>query len=167
MESAASAPSARRPQVSGSIETSLYLRANVGIFSRLPWFASPPAPLGVQGERYAARWLHRRGYKIVAGGKRSRFGEIDLVAIKGRLLVFIEVKTRRSGELGHPAEAVGPDKQRRIVRAALAFMKENGLSENPCRFDVMALIWPASARHPAVQHFESAFDASGHSSMFS
>src|SRR5690606_13859012 len=87
----------------------------MGFFGRFRWFAAAPSyPLGQQGERYAAKWLRRRGYKIVAGGERSRYGEIDLVAVKKRTLVFVEVKTRRSGAGGHPAEAVGPEKQRRI-----------------------------------------------------
>lgn len=142
--------------------------AVMGFLSQFKW--CQPAPhlsLGQKGERYAAKWLRRRGYKIVAGGKRSRYGEIDLIAVKKRLLVFVEVKTRRSQVGGHPSEAVGPEKQRRIVREALAFMKRHQLLGNPCRFDVVTLVWPDETRRPVVEHFESAFEATGHSSMFS
>jgi putative endonuclease len=139
----------------------------MGILSRFRLFRETQVPLGLMGERYAARWLRWRGFKIVAGGKRSRYGELDLVAVEKRTLVFIEVKTRRTDSGGHPADAVGPDKQRRIVRSALAFMKEHGLLEHPCRFDVVTLVWPEEARKPSIQHFRSAFEATGHASMFS
>ena len=86
-------------------------------------FRSPPT-LGQRGERSAARYLRRKGYKIVARGSRAsraraNSGELDLVAVDGRTVVFVEVKTRRSTVKGHPAEAVDADKQRRLTRLAL------------------------------------------------
>ena len=62
----------------------------------LEWLRPTPRPLGQRGERYAALWLRKRGYKIVAGGHRTRYGEIDLVAVLGETIVFVEVKTRGS-----------------------------------------------------------------------
>lgn len=133
----------------------------------LGWLRSKPVPLGLRGERYAARWLRWRGYRIVAGGKRTRYGEIDLVAVHRRTVVFIEVKTRSTTAFGHPAEAVGPDKQRRIVRSALSFLKEHRLLENASRFDVVCLVWPSGARRPQVEHFRNAFEPAGQGQMFS
>lgn len=124
----------------------------------LKWLRPPPLPLGKRGERYAARWLRRRRYKIVAGGRHTRYGEIDLVAVQGETIVFVEVKTRRGGELGDAAVAVDADKQRHIARTALAFLKENRLLEYPVRFDVIALVWPEDARRPQIQHIENAFE---------
>lgn len=121
------------------------------------WFR--PLPLGLRGERYAARYLRRKGYKIVARGTRSRHGELDLVAVDGRTVVFVEVKTRQQATDESPAAAVTLEKQRRIARAALVFLKSHGLLENPARFDVVAIVWPEAARKPAkVEHFVNAFE---------
>src|SRR5260221_14742051 len=82
-----------------------------------------PKPLGFLGERKAEKFLRRKRYKIVARDLRLRGGELDLVAVDGRTLVFVEVKTRRSHQFGRPAEAVDVKKQRRITRAALSYLK--------------------------------------------
>jgi putative endonuclease len=126
-----------------------------------------PRSLGQRGEAEAARYLRRLGYKIVARGSRSHLGEIDLVAVDGQTVVFVEVKTRESVASGHPAEAVNAEKQRRLTRLGLSFLKHHGLLEYPARFDVVAITWPADARHPAIEHFSHAFPASGFKGMFS
>ena len=73
----------------------------------------PKKPLGRRGEAAAARFLRRRGYKIIARHERLRGGELDLVAVdRDRTLVFVEVKTRESRDAGHPAEAVDLAKTR-------------------------------------------------------
>jgi putative endonuclease len=123
--------------------------------------------LGQRGERAAERYLKRRGYKIVARRERGRFGELDLVAVEQRTVVFIEVKTRTSHEAGHPAEAVGPEKQKRLTRLALAYLKRHDLLEYPARFDVLAITWPQGTRDPVIEHFQNAFEAVGRGQMFS
>jgi putative endonuclease len=128
------------------------------------WFA--PKTLGQRGEAVAARYLHKLGYTIVARGDRSRLGEIDLIAVDDRTVVFVEVKTRRSHDAGHPAEAVGLDKQRRLTQAALTYLKAHGLLEHSARFDVVALTWPKSARQPKLEHFQDAFEAVGRGQLF-
>jgi putative endonuclease len=125
-----------------------------GLFTRL---------LGDRGEREAARYLRRRGMRVVIRGYRTPWGEIDLVARDGDFLVFIEVKTRRRGA---PAEAVTPEKQRRLTLAALRFLRRRNLLEVRCRFDVVAVIWPDDARPPQIEHFRDAFEAVGHGQMF-
>ena len=105
--------------------------------------------------------MKRRGYKIVARGERARLGEIDLVAVDGRTIVFVEVKTRVSAEAGHPAEAVDPAKQRRLSRLATAFLKRHRLLGCPARFDVIAVTWPPNRRRPKIEHFVNAFEAVG------
>src|SRR4051812_21291586 len=90
--------------------------------------------LGDRGERVAARHLRRQGLGIILRGYRTPLGEIDLIARDGPTLVFVEVKARRQGE---PAEAVTPEKQRRLTLAALEFLKRHGLLEQPSRFDVV------------------------------
>src|SRR5688572_21335059 len=79
--------------------------------------------LGRRGENAAARFLQRLGYTIVARAARDAIGELDIVAVDGRTVVFVEVKTRASHDTGHPAEAVDEDKQRRLTRLALAYLK--------------------------------------------
>lgn len=123
---------------------------------------------GQRGEAEAARLLRSKGYKIVAGGARSRYGEIDLIAVQDqRTVVFVEVKTRRSLRAGHPAEAVGSQKQRRITDGALSYLKAHGLLEYPARFDVIAILWPADSPRPAsVEHFQGAFEPPGPGRFF-
>jgi putative endonuclease len=123
--------------------------------------------LGERGERAAAKYLQRLGYTIVSRRERGRLGELDLVAVDGRTVVFIEVKTRRTHDAGHPAEAVGPEKQQRLTRLALAFLKRHDLLEHQARFDVLAITWPQTARKPVIQHIQNAFEAVGRGQMFS
>jgi putative endonuclease len=133
------------------------------------WFRRyfPEKPLGLRGEEAAARYLHRHGYKILARGDRARPGELDLVAVEGQTIVFVEVKTRRSQQAGHPAEAVNLDKQRRLTRLAVTWLKRRGLLERAARFDVIAVTWPAGGGRPQIEHFPNAFDAVGRSEFYS
>ena len=118
--------------------------------------------MGQRGEAAAARFLRRRGYKIVARGHRLWPGELDLVAVdRDRTIVFVEVKTRQSQDAGHPSEAVTPAKQRRLTRLAVTFLKRHGLLEYPARFDVIAVTWPEARRSPTIEHITNAFEAVG------
>ena len=127
----------------------------------------PARPLGRRGEDAAARFLRRRGYRILERSSRSRPGELDLVALDGQTIVFVEVKTRRQSEAGHPAEAVTPDKQRRLTRLAVTWLKRHRLLEQPARFDVVAVTWPDDDRRPTIEHFPNAFDACGRWEFYS
>jgi putative endonuclease len=120
-----------------------------------------------RGERAAERHVRRLGYKIVARRERGRLGELDLVAVDGRTVVFIEVKTRRSHDAGRPDEAVDAEKQQRLTRLALAYLKRHDLLEYPARFDVIGVTWPDGARQPTIDHFLNAFEAVGRGQMFS
>jgi putative endonuclease len=123
--------------------------------------------LGQLGEAAAERYLRRRGYKIVARGDRAVLGELDLVAVDGRTIVFVEVKTRESQDAGHPAEAVDADKQRRMTRLALAYLRRHELLEYPARFDVLAITRPRDKRKPTIEHIRHAFEAERNAGMFS
>ncbi len=129
------------------------------------WLA--PKTLGQRGEVAAANFLRKLGYIIVARGHRDRIGEIDLVAVDGRTVVFIEVKTRTSQDAGHPADAVDENKQRKLTKLALAYLKRHDLLECTARFDVVAITWPDAKSKPKIEHFKSAFEPIGVQGMFS
>ena len=95
--------------------------------------------LGESGEELACRELGARGYAIVARRYRTRYGELDIVARDGDFVVFVEVKLRTTGEFGDAAESVTPWKQRRVVAMAVDYLSRNGLTDRPCRFDVVAV----------------------------
>jgi putative endonuclease len=122
--------------------------------------------LGSRGETEAEKYLAARGFRILRRGLRSRRGELDLVALDGRQVVFVEVKTRLDHLAGHPAEAVGPEKQRKISLLALEFLKKHGLLEHPARFDVVAITWPSGQEKPIIEHFKNAFEPPGRFQMF-
>lgn len=133
-----------------------------------PWNRSAaaldPSQVGAAGERLAARYLKRQGYRILARGYRQRLGEIDLVALDGRTVVFIEVKTWTGPTDEDPSLAVDRRKQERLTRAALIYLKGRGLLEQPTRFDVVSIVWPQQAGgQPKLRHFQSAFEAAGRS----
>ena len=133
------------------------------------WFERlfPKKTLGQRGEAAAARYLKRRGYKILARGDRLGPGELDLVMLDGDTIVFVEVKTRQSREAGHPAEAVDQQKQRRLTRLAVTFLKRHRLLECPARFDIVAITWPAGKWFPTIEHIRNAFEAVGKWEFFS
>jgi putative endonuclease len=129
------------------------------------WF--PPRTLGQRGEIAAARFLKRLGYTIVARGQRDKLGELDIIAVDGRTVVFVEVKTRTSAEGGEPHEAVTPIKQQRMTRVALGYLRRHQLLECSARFDVVAITWPPGDRRPMIEHFQNAFEPLGRGQMFS
>ncbi len=112
---------------------------------------------GAAGEDAAAALLESRGYRIVARNHRCRRGEVDLVAEKGNLLVFVEVRTRATAAFGGPEETVGFAKQRRVVTAARDYLARWRGPERGARFDVVAVV--DGPRGPQLTHFENAFDA--------
>ena len=93
---------------------------------------------GAAGEDAAEGFLRMSGYRIVARNVRTKVGELDFVALDGETLCFIEIKARATAEFGRAIEAVGPQKQRRLAKAALLFLARNR-SDRPCRFDVLGL----------------------------
>ncbi len=95
--------------------------------------------LGEAGEENAERFLKKRRYRILCRNYRCAFGEIDIVAQQGRVIAFVEVKTRRSAAYGAPQDAVLPHKQRKISRVAQEFIQRHRLEDRDARFDVVAV----------------------------
>jgi putative endonuclease len=113
-----------------------------------------------EGERLAAEHLARAGYRIVARNVRADGVEIDLVAARGELVVFVEVKTRNGRGFGAPEDAVDARKRARLVRGARAWLHAHGPRRARARFDVIAVERDGDGRL-SVRHLPSAFDASG------
>ncbi len=107
--------------------------------------ASPAPPLGAVGERAAERFLVRARYVILARNYRCRQGEVDLIALDGCTVVFVEVKARRGPGWGTPIEAVTPFKQRRLVRVAEHFLARHRLAGRAVRFDIVGVRFAAGA----------------------
>ena len=93
---------------------------------------------GVCAEALAAEFLMRQGLAIVARNFRTRFGEIDLIARDGRVLVFVEVRMRRSDAFGGAVESITARKRARLVAAANGYLAMLG-REPPCRFDAILM----------------------------
>ncbi|MFZ5570373.1 MAG: YraN family protein [Thermodesulfobacteriota bacterium] len=110
---------------------------------------------GGKGELLAVKALKRRGYRILAQNYRNRLGEIDIIAMEGDVIVFVEVKARRSHRYGNPKYAVTPAKQRKISLAALVFLKETGRMHDRARFDVVAV--DSSRETPSIEIVQNAF----------
>ena len=100
-------------------------------------------------------------------GHDSPLGEIDIIAVDDRTVVFVEVKTRKSDDAGHPADAIDTAKQRRMTQAALAYLKSHRLLQNAARFDVVAITWPVDSSWPTIEHYRNAFSPTGAGQFFS
>lgn len=91
------------------------------------------------GERKAAEYLKKHGYRVRESNFRCRTGEIDIVALDGDCLVFVEVRTRTRSEFMSPEETIGPAKKRRILSAALTYLQTHRLLPAQWRIDVVVL----------------------------
>jgi len=116
--------------------------------------------IGAQGEEIAARYLLSKKYEILDRNYRCRHGEIDIIARRKNILIFVEVKTRRSCAFGSPLEAVSLKKQRSISSVAQAYLQHNRLFGSAARFDVIAVLLGSGI--PEIEHLENAFELPGY-----
>jgi putative endonuclease len=110
---------------------------------------------GLAGEQLAASWLERAGLRILCRNYRCAGGEIDLVAEERGELVFVEVRTRRSGGMVSPEESVDSRKQRRIVRTAEHYLQSIGGHDRAWRIDVVAVEVDRAGRVERLDHLRS------------
>jgi putative endonuclease len=114
-------------------------------------------PLGPRAERYAARYLRRKGYRIVARNRTHRHGEIDLIAIDRTFLVFVEVRARASEDFMTPEQSIRPAKRRTVATTVRRLVRKHKAAGLTPRIDVIAIIWPAGAKRPGeVRHHQGA-----------
>lgn len=112
--------------------------------------------LGREGERVAEQFLKRKGYRVVERNYRCPAGEVDLIVLDRRVIVFVEVKTRSGHGFGTPLEAVPRWKQKNMIQTATFFLHQKRLHNRDARFDVVGISWPG--REPMVEHVENAFE---------
>ncbi len=116
--------------------------------------------LGARGEALGWNFLQKQGYAILEKNYRTRFGEIDVIAEKEGVIVFLEVKTRRDTQFGLPQEAVDWKKRQKLGRVAEAFLQKKRLENREARFDILSVLWDGT-REPEFSILEDAFALEG------
>ena len=109
---------------------------------------------GKQGEEIAANFLQEKGYEILERNWRNRHKEIDIIAMDGKELVIVEVKTRKNNNYGEPDIAVTRHKQRMLIYAANAYLFRNNMDVDT-RFDIISIVFKDG--EPVIDHIEDAF----------
>lgn len=112
---------------------------------------------GAAGEAQASRFLEDEGYEIVSRNFRTRRGEVDLVARRGRTLCFVEVRMRATRVFGEPAATVTHGKQRRVISAAMSYLARHRIQDMMLRFDVISIVGQGAGSE--LVHIPNAFDA--------
>lgn len=119
---------------------------------------TPRQRTGAHFESVAEAYLRQAGLAVLERNYRCRTGEIDLVMRHGEVIVFVEVRYRRSGDFGDPLATITPRKQRRIVQAARHFLISHpSIAENPCRFDAVGI--SGMPGNPHMNWIRNAFSA--------
>lgn len=95
--------------------------------------------IGKHGELLAVEFLKKNGYKILENNFRCKYGELDIIALEGNTLAFIEVKTRRDDRFGPPKLSVDLRKQKRLSKTALSYLSQKRLTNHQARFDVVGI----------------------------
>jgi putative endonuclease len=114
--------------------------------------------LGLLGERIAARWLVRAGWRVLAHRFRSGRRDVDLIVSRDAVVAFVEVKARRGERFGSPVEAVHWRKQRELGRSARVWVDRHGRPDANYRFDVIGVL--VTGERVRVRHVENAFGMS-------
>lgn len=114
--------------------------------------------LGKHGENIAARFLSRRGYKIIGRNTRTFVGEIDIIAKKEPLLVFVEVKTRRNSSFGAPYLAITEKKRKKLIQCARSYLNMKRSEDAEWRIDIISIEIGIFKRIKKIEHFEDAIE---------
>lgn len=120
--------------------------------------------IGISGEDFCEKYYRKKGYEIKERNYHSRYGEVDLIAQKGNIITFVEVKTRNEKSLGRPSEAVNRQKQKKLQLTAMKYM-ENEPVDVFSRFDIFE-VWQNEGRIYKFNCIESAFDSEDFSGRY-
>jgi putative endonuclease len=112
--------------------------------------------VGARGEKLAADYLKKRGYKIIQRNFRCREGEIDIIAQKGECLVFVEVRTKKNTAFGTPEESVTLSKREKLISLANAYLQAYDKPPQSWRIDVVAVELGPNNRVSRLEHIENA-----------
>jgi putative endonuclease len=125
---------------------------------------TPRRKFGDWGESLAKAFLLQRGFVVLNANYHKRCGELDIIARRGVVLHFVEVKTRTTSAIarfGQPEEAIGRGKRQRIIRTAYAYLAENGLSaDTDWQIDVITVVRDSKVGRIRIRLIENAFDES-------
>ena len=113
-------------------------------------------PLGDRGEKLAAQLLELAGWTVLHRNYRLGHREVDLVARRGEVVAFVEVKTRAGLGFGHPLEAITAQKRREVQQVAAAWVERHGAPGDVYRFDAVAILLPQGGQ-PVIEHVEDAW----------
>ncbi len=111
--------------------------------------------VGKLGEDLAAKFLEEKGYHIIERNYRFGHGELDIIAEKDGMLIFIEVKTKKFGDFGEPINWIKRGKQLQMGRIARGYLYERNIADQDCRFDVITVTWEHGLWK--IDHLENAF----------
>jgi len=116
---------------------------------------TPRTKLGDWGEELAVRFLEENRYKIMATNYRCAYGEVDIVAMDGEELVFVEVRTRRPGNFGTPEESVSPHKLRRLMATCQDYLQNYGQENIQWRVDLISVrLEKGRSKNPKVERID-------------
>lgn len=115
--------------------------------------------IGKRGEDVAKRYLKKNGYRIIEKNYKTPFGELDFVALDKGILVFIEVKTRRSDKFGPPEISIDLSKRQKIIKSAFHFLSKKRIKDTPCRFDIVSITEVGKDRK--IELIRDAFEIEG------
>ena len=113
--------------------------------------------LGDFGEKKVKNYLRLKGYKVIGSNYTAKYGEIDIIAKKSDLIIFVEVKTRKAGSMVKGVYAVNLAKRQRIIKTAKKFMYENNIGLQP-RFDVAEVeVTDGFIKRAKINYIENAY----------
>ena len=118
---------------------------------------------GAEAESAAVDFLKAQGYKILKRNYKTKFSEIDIVALDAGVICFVEVKARHSDVFGHPAEAISRHKQMQISKSAICYLKENNALGRAARFDILTLLYTQEL--PEIELIKDAFSLNSNFSV--
>ena len=116
---------------------------------------TPRTKLGDWGEELAVRFLGEKGFRIIATNYRCAYGEVDIVAMDGEELVFVEVRARRPGRFGTPEESVSTHKLRRLMATCQDYLQKSGQENIQWRVDLISVrLEKSRSQYPKVERID-------------
>ena len=108
---------------------------------------------GQIGENIAAKYLEGKGLKILTRNYRTRFGEIDIIAVEKGTYIFVEVKTKIGDQFGTPEEMINRSKIAKVLKMASVYLTKESLGNPPCRLDAVAIVLDENLKVVSLHHY--------------